>query len=79
MVSVPPEGVPSAPPLTTKAPEEPVLTAKAVATPVPSPETPVEIGRPVAFVKVAAEGVPRLGVVRLGEVASTMPPEPVTF
>lgn len=36
-VTVPELGVPNAPPLTTKAPEEPVLTAKAVATPVPKP------------------------------------------
>jgi hypothetical protein len=31
----------------------------AVATPVPKPETPVEIGRPVAFVSVPLDGVPR--------------------
>ena len=30
----------------------------AVATPVPSPETPVEIGNPVAFVSVPDDGVP---------------------
>ena len=35
LVSVPEEGVPSAPPLTTKAPAEPVLTPSAVTTPVP--------------------------------------------
>jgi hypothetical protein len=34
-VSVTLDGVPSAPPLTTKAPAEPVLTPKAVTTPVP--------------------------------------------
>src|SRR6478736_9701008 len=34
-VSVPDEGVPSAPPLTTKAPEEPTFTPSAVTTPVP--------------------------------------------
>jgi hypothetical protein len=34
-VTVPPDGVPSAPPLTTKAPAEPVLTPRAVRTPVP--------------------------------------------
>ena len=32
--------------------------AKNVAIPEPSPETPVEIGNPVAFVKVPDEGVP---------------------
>ena len=36
-VTVPLLGVPKAPPLTTKAPAEPTLTAKAVATPVPKP------------------------------------------
>lgn len=35
LVTVPPEGVPSAPPLTTKAPALPVLTPRAVTTPVP--------------------------------------------
>src|ERR1039458_7356192 len=35
-VSVPPDGVPSAPPLTTKAPAVPTFTPRAVATPVPS-------------------------------------------
>jgi hypothetical protein len=58
LVSVPEEGVPSAPFLVTMAPVEPVLTARAVATPVPKPDTPVEIGRPVAFVSVPEEGVP---------------------
>lgn len=45
--------------------------ARNVATPVPNPETPVEIGNPVAFVSVAALGVPRFGVVSEGDVAST--------
>ena len=35
--------------------------AKNVATPVPNPLTPVLIGSPVAFVKVALAGVPRIG------------------
>ena len=35
LVSVPDEGVPSTPPLTTKAPAVPVLTPNAVTTPVP--------------------------------------------
>jgi hypothetical protein len=44
-----------------------------VVTPVPPfatgnvPVTPVLSGKPVAFVSVAADGVPRLGVVRTGE------------
>ena len=50
----------------------------AVPTPVPSPETPVEIGRPVPLVNTIAEGVPRAGVVNVGDVASTIEPEPVT-
>ena len=36
-VTVPLLGVPNAPPFTTNAPAEPVLTARAVATPVPNP------------------------------------------
>jgi hypothetical protein len=51
--------------------------ARKVATPVPRPDTPVEIGRPVAFVKVALVGVPRTGVTKVGEVASTLLPVPV--
>jgi len=51
--------------------------AKNVATPVPRPDTPVLIGRPVAFVKVALVGVPRIGVTKVGEVDSTLLPEPV--
>ena len=77
-VTVPDEGVPRAPPLTTKAPAVPVFVANAPATPVPRPEMPVETGRPVAFVSVTADGVPRLGVVRIGDVDNTMLPVPVT-
>jgi hypothetical protein len=51
--------------------------ARKVATPVPRPDTPVAIGRPVAFVKVALVGVPRIGVTRVGDVASTLLPVPV--
>lgn len=59
-------------------PPEPVTAdPSAVPTPVPRPDTPVEMGSPVAFVRVAADGVPRLGVVRTGEVANTTEPEPV--
>jgi hypothetical protein len=52
--------------------------AKKVATPVPSPLTPVEIGRPVALVKVPLEGVPNAGVTNVGLVANTKEPEPVS-
>ena len=51
-VTVPELGVPNAPPLTTGAPAVPTLTAKAVATPVPRPDTPVLMGRPVQLVSV---------------------------
>jgi hypothetical protein len=51
--------------------------ARKVATPEPRPDTPVAIGRPVAFVKVALVGVPRIGVTRVGDVASTLLPVPV--
>ena len=59
LVKVPLEGVPKAPPLTTGAPAEPTFTASAVATPVPKPDTPVEIGSPVALVSVPDVGVPK--------------------
>jgi len=52
--------------------------ARKVATPVPRPDTPVAIGSPVAFVKVALVGVPRMGVTRVGEVANTADPVPVS-
>jgi hypothetical protein len=52
--------------------------ARKVATLVPRPDTPVAIGRPVAFVKVALVGVPRIGVTRVGEVANTAEPVPVS-
>jgi hypothetical protein len=71
------DGVPIAPPNVVKAPEEPTLTASAVATPVPSPDIPVDTGSPVAFVSVTVEGVPRLGVVSVGDVALTTLPVPV--
>ena len=35
--------------------------AKKVATPVPNPDTPVDIGKPVALVKVPLDGVPKTG------------------
>ena len=77
MPRLPLDGVPRAPLNVTNAPAEPTLTAKAVNTPVPVPVKPVEIGRPVAFVSVRADGTPRLGVVSVGDVANTMLPEPV--
>lgn len=40
--------------------------ARNVATPVPSPLTHVDIGRPVQFVRVPLVGVPSTGVVRVG-------------
>ena len=50
--------------------------ARKVATPVPRPETPVEIGRPVQLVRTPAEGVPRAGVVKDGEVVIATLPVP---
>jgi hypothetical protein len=52
--------------------------AKKVATPVPNPDTPVLIGKPVALVKVPLVGVPKTGVTRVGLVANTKEPEPVS-
>jgi len=42
------------------------------------PVTPVVRGKPVALVSVAAEGVPRLGVAKVGLLAKTAAPEPVS-
>ena len=44
-----------------------------------TPVTPVVSGSPVAFVSVTDDGVPSAGVTNVGDVAKTMPPEPVTF
>jgi hypothetical protein len=52
--------------------------ARKVATPVPRPETPVLIGKPVALVKVPLEGVPRAGVTKVGLLANTKAPLPVS-
>jgi len=69
---------------------EPVLSVKAlarfaldgvarnVATLVPKPDTPVEIGKPVHEVSVPLCGVPRIGVTSVGEVAKTAEPDPVS-
>ena len=51
---------------------------KKVATPVAKPDTPVEIGRPVQLVRVPEDGVPNAGVTRVGEVANTNAPLPVS-
>ena len=51
--------------------------AKNVAMPVPNPETPVLIGKPVALVNTAADGVPSAGVTNVGDVARTGEPDPV--
>jgi hypothetical protein len=78
LVTVPLDGVPKTPPLTKGAPAEPTLTARAVATPVPKPDTPVDIGKPVALVNVPLVGVPNTGVTKVGEVAKTAEPVPVS-
>ena len=52
--------------------------AKKVAIPVPHPDTPVEIGKPVALVNVPLVGVPSAGVTNVGLVSSTILPVPVT-
>lgn len=52
--------------------------ASQVAIPEPRPEIPVDTGRPVALVRVAAEGVPKFGVVNVGELEKTKEPEPVS-
>jgi hypothetical protein len=52
--------------------------AKKVATPAPRPETPVDIGRPVALVNVPDAGVPKAGVIKAGLVANTKEPVPVS-
>ena len=54
-----------------------VGVAKYVATPVPNPLTPVEIGKPVALVKVAELGVPNVGVTSVGLFDKTTLPDPV--
>ena len=45
--------------------------ARKVATPEPRPETPVEIGKPVALVRVTDAGVPSVGVTSVGDVEKT--------
>jgi hypothetical protein len=48
-----------------------VGVAKNVAIPVANPETPVLIGKPVAFVNVTLVGVPNIGVTKVGDVENT--------
>jgi hypothetical protein len=50
---------------------------KNVATPVPRPETPVEIGRPVRLVATPEAGVPKAGVTSVGLFDRTTEPVPV--
>jgi hypothetical protein len=77
LVKSPLLGVPRAPLNVTNEPADPTLTPSAVATLEPRPLTPVEIGRPVAFVSVADDGVPSAGVTSVGDDANTIAPEPV--
>jgi len=56
-----------------------VGVAKNVAIPVPRPLTPEEIGKPVALVSTAADGVPNAGVINVGDVLNTSNPEPVSL
>lgn len=48
--------------------------ARNAATPVPSPLTPVDIGNPVQLVSVPLEGVPRIGVTKVGDVSESVSP-----
>jgi hypothetical protein len=52
--------------------------ARNVATLAPRPETPVDTGNPVQLVRVPDVGVPRTGVTRVGDVANTLAPVPVS-
>jgi len=55
-----------------------VGVAKNVADPAARPETPDEIGNPVQLARSPDDGVPNAGVTRVGEVANTRAPEPVS-
>lgn len=52
--------------------------ARKVAIPAASPEIPVATGSPVQLVNVPDEGVPMAGVTRVGELANTRDPVPVS-
>ena len=67
LVATPLLGVPRAPLNVTKAPADPTFIPRAVRTPVPAPVSPVEIGKPVALVRVTFVGVPRFGDKKVGE------------
>ena len=49
-----------------------------MATPVPRPETPADIGNPMQLLKSPEVGVPNKGVTSVGEVANTRLPVPVS-
>ena len=55
-----------------------VGVARKAATPLPSPEMPVSTGRPVQFVRIPDVGVPSNGVTKVGDVANTRAPDPVS-
>ena len=55
-----------------------VGVAKKVATLAAKPETPVEIGRPVQFVRVPEPGVPNTGVMKVGVLLKTNNPVPLS-
>ena len=82
LVNTPEEGTPSAGvtnagEFANTIPPEPVTEdARAAPTPLPSPVMP-DTGSPVAWVKTTEVGVPRFGVINVGDVASTVWPEPV--
>jgi hypothetical protein len=88
LVAVMELGVPPAPLKVTKAPAEPTFTARAVATPVPSPVIPPTATAeavpavkpaavPVRFVATPADGVPISGVTRIALFDITTFPVPV--
>jgi hypothetical protein len=52
--------------------------ARNVATPDPRPAIPVETGNPVQLVRIPLDGVPSAGVTKVGLVAKTRAPEPVS-
>jgi hypothetical protein len=83
-VNVPDEGVPNAGVTKVGLVDRTTLPEPVeVVTPVPPratesvPVVPPTIGKPVALVNVAEEGVPRAGVTKVGLVESTTEPEPV--
>lgn len=59
-------------------PEPDTAAASAVATPVPKPDMPVLTGSPVMLVATPDAGVPNAGVTKVGDVANTNAPDPVS-